>query len=504
MPQSPKPSLFVGSSSEAQWLIRGIRHNLGDGIDVLDWSTMALRLSRHILDDIERALDEADFAAFILSADDVSIIRGEHAPSARDNVLFELGISFGHNKRNRTFILAPGESDLRRPSDLLGISVIQYVDTRTDRTSASAMKIMAGPADKLFHAIEREGLKDRPGDGVPFERGDTSRLDTIADGAFHVFESRNQYADQLRAAVLGGARVPAKFQYAQPDGGSHWLRLCESTNYHYFHRAKQHLANSMDSLVEKVAEVSDTAAVDLISLGSGDGSKDDIMLRELTAQLSDNEYVYYYPIDISDSLLVQAVRHVSRHGLDRRRFRCKPVLGDFTDLSSLNAITAHRPNTNIFSVLGNALGSFDEYDILASISGAMQPGDLVLIEANIGEPVASIALHQDDVANQWDLSTLAALRIPLDSCELRQDTRTNLSTVPGTRTLVSYAVALGDAGATYTLSAMHHYDFEALKASVARKLNVVIIDDFTEAGVGLVLAQRPRGGTRRGRRLAQT
>ena len=503
MPQSPKPSLFVGSSSEAKWLIRGIRRNLGGGIDVKDWSTMAWRLSRDTLDGVEGALDEADFTAFILSADDVSIIRGERAPSARDNVLFELGMSFGRIGRDRTFILAPGESDLRRPSDLLGISVIQYDDNAAEGTSELAMKIMADPADKIFDAIERQGPKDRPGDGVPFGRGDTSRLDTVADGAFHVFESRNQYADQLRVAVLGGARVPAKFQFAQPDGGRHWLRLCESMNYHYFHRAKQHLDNNMDTLVEQMADIADTAAFDLVSLGSGDGSKDGIMLRELTAQLSDHEHVFYYPIDISDSLLVEAVRHVSRHGLDRKRFRCKPVLGDFTDLSSLTAITAHRPNTNIFSVLGNALGSFDESHILASIAGAMMPGDLVLIEANIGEPVASIALHKDDAANQWDLSTLAALRIPLDSCELKQDTRTNLSTVPGTRTLVSYAVAHGDAGATYTLSAMHHYDFEALKESVARKLNVVVIDDIAEAGVGLVLGQRPRGANRRGYRLPE-
>jgi hypothetical protein len=146
--------------------------------------------------------------------------------------------------------------------------------------------------------------------------------------------------------------------------------------------------------------------------------------------------------------------------------------------------------TNLFSVLGNVLGSFDEADILASLAGAMEPGDLVLIEANIGEPDDSKAMLEDDTAYQWDLSTLAALDIDPDKCELKQKLRTKLSLVEGTKTLVSYAVPHDNPKRKYTLSGLHHYDFEKLKEHVQRELHVKLIDEIPDSGVCLLLGRR--------------
>ncbi len=291
--------------------------------------------------------------------------------------------------------------------------------------------------------------------------------------------------------MLKGEKVPAKFQFAAADGGRRWLQLCRSPSYSYFERAKQHLENNVTSLVEDVCRAVGTASVDLISLGSGDGSKDDIILRELAEKLKEGELIYYYPIDISDILLAEAIRCVSGHGLNRSRFRCKAVLGDFTKLSSLKGIIDYRTNTKLFSALGNVIGSFDESEIFASIAGAMRKGDLVLIEANVGEPDDSIAMLVDDAANQWDLSTLAALDISPDECELKQELKTKQSRVPETKTLVSYAVP-SEQATKYTLSAMHHYDFENLKEYVTRKLRVTLLDEIVDDGVCLLLGERQR------------
>jgi hypothetical protein len=478
--------MFVGSSSETKGLIRGLKLNLTDEVAVENWATTAWPLSRSTLDGIERKLDDADFAAFILAPEDIAIIRGERVLVPRDNVLLELGISFGRIGRDRTFILAPKgpESNHHRPSDLWGITVIEYEREKNNRAT------MSDPADELLEAIQERGLKDRPGADGALTRGDTTRIEVVADGALHVFESRNTYADELQHAVKEGEKVPAKFQFAQADGGRHWLRLCRSNNYQYFDRAKAHLRDNAPRLADKVCDAAGTAAIDLVSLGCGDGSKDDIILRALAAGLTESEYIYYYPVDISDILLVEAVRHVSQRGLDRARFRCKPVLGDFTKLPSLTGIIAHRDNTNLFSVLGNAIGSFDEPDIFTSIAGAMRSGDLVLLEANIGEPDDSVALLEDYAANQWDLSTLDALGIPRASCDLQQEMRSGVSIVPGTRTLVSYAVPRGNAATKYMLSAMHHYNFEELKQRIEHELGVVLIDNIPGDGVCLLLGQR--------------
>jgi len=478
--------MFVGSSSESEGLIDGLSVKLDGKVEVRSWATMEWPPSRSTLRGIEKVLDEVDFAAFILSADDTAIIRGEEAHVSRDNVLFELGMSFGQNGRARTFMLAPKEAEsiVRTTSDLLGITSIRYED------GEDVMASMTNPAIRLWRAIQEVGPKSRPSTNGALQRGDTTHIDIIADGALYVRESRDTNVDALRQAVLNGKKVPAKFQFAEADGGRHWLSLCRGANYHYFDRAKAHLESHADRLVEAVHNAAETSAVDLVSLGSGDGSKDGILLRALAAKLEEHEHVYYYPIDISDILLVEAVRYVSRSGPDRERFRCKPVLGDFTDLRSLNGITAHRPSPNLFSALGNVLGSFDESDILTGIAAAMLPGDLVLLEVNIGEPDDSVAMLEDDTAHQWDLSTLDALDIPRHSCELSQERRTGLSFAPSTRTLVSYAVPREDPASKYMLSAMHHYDFDELKTLLQRALNVVLIDDIPGDGVCLLLGQR--------------
>jgi Histidine-specific methyltransferase, SAM-dependent/Predicted nucleotide-binding protein containing TIR-like domain len=487
-----KPRIFVGSSSEAERLIRGLSLNFGRQVNVENWATMRWAHSRSTLDGLESMFDTVDFAAFILAPDDVVTIRGKEQRVVRDNVIFELGFSFGQLGRDRTFILAPGQdfADLRQPSDLFGVNPILY---DADPKPRDAMR--AAAAD-ILETVEELGPRNipvaeatlEPGDGV-LDRGDTRELQRVADAAVQVFESRHSYTSRLEELLEDKQRIPAKFQFAQPDGGRHWLKLCNSTTYTYFDRARKQLDANKARLAEKVRTAAGTGAVDLVSLGSGDGSKDDILLRALDAELSDREYTYYYPIDISDSLLVEAVRFVAVHGPNRSRFRCKPVLGDFTDLRSLRGITDHRPNVNLFSVLGNTIGTFDESEVLASIRNGMLPGDLLLLEANIGEPQESISMLKGQEAHQWDLSTLAVIGIDRESCKLSQERADEESGVPNTRTLVSYAEHNSD---KYMLSALHHYDFDSLKKYLARELRVDWVDEIPEHGVGLLLGRRLR------------
>ncbi len=479
-----KPVLFVGSSSEAKHLINGLTLNLkNENVRVRNWGTSRWPLSRSTLDGLDKKFEEADFATFILSPDDVAIIRGKEEKVARDNVLFELGMSFGYLGRDRTFIIASKEA-MHNVSDLHGITAIRYEDEQDDQDT------MSTPAVELLAAIRERGPRERADTDGARRRGSTDRIEMVADGAIEVFESRDEYFGNLAQAVLNGKKVPAKFQFAAADGGRRWLELCHSESYGYFKRAKTLLKDNIKRLAENVCAAADTAAVDLISLGSGDGRKDDIILQELAKKLSENERLYYYPIDISDILLVEAIRYVSRHGLGREHYGCKAVLGDFTNLPMIRELIDYRPNANLFSALGNVIGSFDESEIFASIAGAMRKGDLVLIEANIGEPGDSIAMLEDDAASQWDLSTLAALDLSADLFDLKPEEKKRQSVVPGTRTLVSYAVPRERPSSKYTLSGMHHYDFEKLKAHVASDLRVTLVDEIAGDGVCLLLGQR--------------
>jgi Histidine-specific methyltransferase, SAM-dependent/Predicted nucleotide-binding protein containing TIR-like domain len=490
-----KPVVVVGSSSEAEQrgLIAGIRANL-PGATVRNWKTLAWPLTRSTLEGVVDMVGGADFAVFILSADDVATIRGKQVSVARDNVIFELGVSIGKLGVDRTFIMCPDgdvAANHHRPSDLLGITVTTF-ESEGDVQDATARA-----CDQMWPVIVTRGRRDRSSANGDITRGETTRLEVIADGAFYVQESRDRYAADLRDAIMEGARLPQKFQFAQPDGGHHWLRLCKSVSYHYYARAKALLRDNRQEIAGKVAEVLGTTAVDLISLGCGDGTKDELLLRALIDELPAHEYVYYYPIDISDSLLVETVRHIANHGVRRDRLRCKPVLGDFTDLKALAEIINYRSNPNLFSLLGNALGSFDEEEIVGSIGGAMRPGDLVLIEANVGVPDDSSPLLKEDAAHQWDLSTLKALDISVDACKIEQEIRKDVSAVPGAQTLLSYAVPLDCDGRNeprYTLSAMHHYQLKPLIAHVMRELKLDWVEPITDNGVALLLGRRGQGG----------
>ena len=70
------------------------------------------------LESLVERLDDFDFAALILTPDDVTISRDEEMQAPRDNVLLELGLFIGAIGRERSFIVYDRGSNLKLPSDL--------------------------------------------------------------------------------------------------------------------------------------------------------------------------------------------------------------------------------------------------------------------------------------------------------------------------------------------------------------------------------------------------
>ncbi len=138
----PKPRCFVGSSAEGLDIARAVQEELEHDAEVTVWSQDVFRLSEITVDSLLRALDTTDFAILVLSPDDVLRIRGEEHRAARDNVVFELGLSIGRLGRQRSFILAPRNTDLHIPTDLVGITPATFDPHRSDRNLVAAV----GPA----------------------------------------------------------------------------------------------------------------------------------------------------------------------------------------------------------------------------------------------------------------------------------------------------------------------------------------------------------------------
>ena len=90
-----RPEIFIGSSTEAIQIARFLRKSLQKIGEVHIWSKGVFGLGRNTLDELIRMSRQVDFAVFVFSADDKVITRHKGYASARDNVIFELGLFIG-------------------------------------------------------------------------------------------------------------------------------------------------------------------------------------------------------------------------------------------------------------------------------------------------------------------------------------------------------------------------------------------------------------------------
>lgn len=129
-----KIRVFVISSAEAV----GVAHLLQsmfahDKFLTVPWNQGVFKVANYTLDDIERELDQCDFAVAIAHGDDVTYARGTEWPAPRDNVVFELGLFMGRLGRKRAILMEPRGEGIKLPSDMAGVTTIPYVyDEKSD------------------------------------------------------------------------------------------------------------------------------------------------------------------------------------------------------------------------------------------------------------------------------------------------------------------------------------------------------------------------------------
>ena len=135
----PKPSVFVGSSSEGLEFARAIRTLLVPDAEVNVWQEGFFRVGDVTVEALLNALPRFDFAVLVLSPDDVTTSRANITASPRDNVIFELGLFMGRLGRSRTFMVRPRETAVKLPSDVAGITAAMYDWPRADGDMRAAV-----------------------------------------------------------------------------------------------------------------------------------------------------------------------------------------------------------------------------------------------------------------------------------------------------------------------------------------------------------------------------
>ena len=152
-PLNPRPVLFVGCSSESLPIAHAIQSALDhDPTLVKVWTDDTFQASSFPIESLERELQHIDFAALVLSPDDVIVSRDTTRGAPRDNVIFELGLFMGALGHSRTFLVYPRDVDIKIPTDLMGITPLTY-----DSSSLCEPAAALAPACNKMRNIIRAG-----------------------------------------------------------------------------------------------------------------------------------------------------------------------------------------------------------------------------------------------------------------------------------------------------------------------------------------------------------
>jgi len=150
------PKLFIGCSAESLPIARAIQLGLKhDKITVQIWTDGVFGPSTIPIDGLLSIVRETDFAVFVFDEDDVVESRGAEFTAPRDNTIFELGLFMGSLERNRTFIVKGQSSDVKIPTDLLGITPITYVEDESGKFST----VMGPVCTELREVIKKLGTR---------------------------------------------------------------------------------------------------------------------------------------------------------------------------------------------------------------------------------------------------------------------------------------------------------------------------------------------------------
>jgi predicted nucleotide-binding protein len=138
------PRLFIASSKEGLKVTEAIQSALAaDSIEVKPWTDEIFTAGKTNIEALEAELDRADFAALLLSPDDLVISRSKTIEAPRDNVILELGMFIGRLSRDRAFMIQPSNVSLKIPSDLLGVNPIYYNPNTLTAIAPQLRKLIA-------------------------------------------------------------------------------------------------------------------------------------------------------------------------------------------------------------------------------------------------------------------------------------------------------------------------------------------------------------------------
>ncbi|HEX9823173.1 MAG TPA: L-histidine N(alpha)-methyltransferase [Actinomycetota bacterium] len=212
-------------------------------------------------------------------------------------------------------------------------------------------------------------------------------------------------------AALAARLLPEKFFYWFPLSVRAWLDLCSDGDYRNYVRSRSLIATSAPEL----AAIAPSGPLEVLSLGSGQGDKDAILLRALSGGRSDLRYT---PVDTSQALLEMAIVEAGAADV-----RAEGVKADLTNADHLEALRAS-PDAppRLVMLIGNTLGAFDAVRYAETLAGFLREQDLLLVDGELYSGPETLAGYDNPVNRSFAWAPLHAVGIRDEDGELRFET----------------------------------------------------------------------------------
>lgn len=218
--------------------------------------------------------------------------------------------------------------------------------------------------------------------------------------------TESDLATELARAVRARA-IPEKFFYWLPLSVRAWLALCSDGAYRNYVRSRSLIARSAADIARSVGR----GPLEVLSLGSGQGDKDAILIEALDRA---GATVSYVALDTSQALLELAVGEAARLGVPARGLKA-----DLGRPAHLEAATSGGAARRLVLLIGNTLGSLDPIAAAATLRSLLRSDDLLIVDGEIYAGDETMAGYDNPINRRFAWAPLLALGIREDDGEVR-------------------------------------------------------------------------------------
>lgn len=207
------------------------------------------------------------------------------------------------------------------------------------------------------------------------------------------------------------ARPDLHYHYSGTLCAHRWLDVCCDPAYGHATLLRR-IRTVFPSLIQALlADGDDIPCISFVSLGPGDGSLDEEMLRRIDEAVPLSSYC---ALDFSFELLRLAINRMVRANGFRGPFSIQAVCGDFTELGGelADGVSEEGCGARLFGLTGFTLGNYGEEDLLERIAGLMGANDYLFLDARLhrlGSGRAERVLTEDersDTLRNYDLPSV--------------------------------------------------------------------------------------------------